>query len=99
MKDPKSGKEDGKFIVTYDGGGLKARFEPEDKYMQTFALMRTGPHIFAPGLYASAEVYAGGEIYEVLKPDMMYTFKVSGSVVTFEVRGADDELYFTGRKQ
>ena len=99
VTDPKTNKAEQKMFVTYERGGLKARFEPEDKYMQTFALMRTGPRIFAPGLYAAAEVYAGGEIYEVLKPEMTFTFKIAGNVVTFECRGEDDELYFTGRKQ
>jgi hypothetical protein len=99
MQDPKNQKASGWLVVTYERGGLKARFIPEDKYMQTFALMRTAPHVFTAGLYAAAEVYAGGEIYEVLKPDMMFTFTITGSVVTVECRGEDDELYFTGRKQ
>lgn len=99
MQDGKTNKVEGKLIVTYERGGLKARFDPEDRYMQTFALMRTAPHVFTAGLYAAAEVYAGGEIYEVLKPDMMFTFTVTGSSVTVECRGEDDELYFTARKQ
>jgi len=92
-------KARGTMIVTYERGGLKARFDPADSYMQTFALMRTGPHVFTAGLYAAAEVYAGGEIYEVLKPDMMFTFTITKGVLTLECRGEDDELYFTGRKQ
>ncbi|WP_309670644.1 DUF2911 domain-containing protein [Gemmatimonas sp.] len=94
----KTGKVDAKMIVTYARGGLKAQFDPKDDYLQTFALMRTGPQVFTVGLYESAEVYAGGEIYEVLKPDMMFTFKVVGGVLTLECRGEDDELYFTGKK-
>lgn len=93
-----TGKVDAKMIVTYARGGLKARFDPNDNYLKTFALMRTGPQVFTVGLYESAEVYAGGEIYEVLKPDMMFTFKVVGGVLTLECRGEDDELYFTGKK-
>ncbi len=98
LTDPKTKKTEGKMIVSYGRGGLKARFEPEDKYLHTFALMRTAGQVFTVGLYESAEVYAGGEIYEVLKPDMMFTFTISGGTITFECRGEDDELYFTGKK-
>lgn len=95
----KTKKAEGSMIVTYERGGLKARFEPKDEYLQTFALMRTAAQVFAVGLYESAEVYAGGEIYEVLKPDMMFTFAISGRTITLECRGEDDELYFTGKKR
>jgi len=98
LQNPTTKQAEGKLIVTYERGGLKARFDPEDSYMQTFALMRTGADVFTAGLYAAAEVYAGGEIYEVLKPDMMFTFTIVGGVVTFECRGEDDALMFTGRK-
>lgn len=93
-----AGKDAGKMIVRYERGGLKAHFEPEDRYFQTFALMKVGPDIFTAGLFMSAEVYAGGEIYEVLKPDFMLTFTRKGSDVTFEIRGAADELYQRGRR-
>lgn len=95
----KTNKVEGSMIVTYERGGLKARFEPKDQYLQTFALMRTAAQVFAVGLYESAEVYAGGEIYEVLKPDMMFTFTIAGRTITLECRGEDDELYFTGKKR
>lgn len=94
MREGKAKADSGRVIVTYEGGGLKARFEPEDPYMKTFALMRVGPNVFTAGLYEK------GVIYEVLKPDMMFTFTlVPGKPVTFEVRGEDDELYFTGRRK
>lgn len=99
LTNPKTKKSEGKLIVSYARGGLQARFEPEDKYLQTFALMRTAPNVFTVGLYESAEVYAGGEIYEVLKPDMMFTFVISGGAMTLECRGEDDELYFSGKKR
>ena len=99
LTDAETKKTDRKMIVSYERGGLKARFEPEDSYMQTFALMRVGRNLFTPGLYAAAEVYAGGEIYEVLKPEMVFTFKTTAGVMTFECRGEDDALYFSGRKQ
>ncbi|MCY7297680.1 MAG: DUF2911 domain-containing protein [Ilumatobacteraceae bacterium] len=99
LTNPWTKKPEGKLIVTYARGGLKARFDPQDTYMKTFALMRTGPQVFTVGLYESAEVYAGGEIYEVLKPDMMYTFTMVGSTVTLECRNENDLLYLTGKKQ
>ncbi len=88
----------GAMIMTYEGGGLKARFEPEDTYMQKFALMKVGPDIFTAGLYMAAEVYAAGEVYEVFRPDFMLTFTTKDGTMTFEVRGPKDELYFSGRK-
>ncbi len=92
-REAKAKADSGRMIVTYEGGGLKARFEPEDTYMKTFALMRVGPNVFTAGLYEK------GAIYEVLKPDMMFTFTlVAGKPLTFEVRGDDDTLEFTGRR-
>jgi hypothetical protein len=98
LTDPKSGQDSGQLVVTYERGGLKGRFVPEDNYLQTFALMKVGPDIFTIGLYMRAEVYADGEVYEVLKPDFMLTFTRKGSSMTVEARGADDGLFFTGRK-
>lgn len=88
----------GALIVTYERGGLKARLEPADPYMQKFALMRVAPNVFTAGLYMAAEVFAEGEVYEVLRPDFMLTFREQGGRMQFEVRGADDELYFSGRR-
>ncbi len=83
------------FIVTYEDKTLKGRWEPEDSYMKTFALIRVGPDIFAPGLYDKT-----GAIYEVLRPDMMFTFKrVPGQPVTFSVRQDTDELEATATKK
>ncbi len=82
------------FIVTYENKTLKARWEPNDNYMQTFALIRLGPDIFAPGLYDK-----DGTIYEVLRPDMMFTFRrVAGRPVAFDVRLDDDSLEATGKR-
>lgn len=94
-----AGKSTGAMIVTYVNGGLKARFEPMDNYLKTFALMKTGRNVFTVGLYEAAEVYAGGEIYEVLKPDMMFTFSVQNGVMTFECRDDTDALLFSGKKR
>ena len=76
------------FVVFHDGGVLKARWEPNDEYMGTFALIRLAPDTFAPGLYDKE-----GRIYEVLRPDMTVTFtRGSGRVTGLEVRGEDDSL-------
>jgi len=85
----------GVFIVTYENGTLKGRWEPNDPYMKTFALIRLGPDIFRPGLYDK-----DGTIYEVLRPDMMFTFRrVAGQPVTLVVRLDDDSLEATGTRQ
>ncbi len=99
LTDAKTKKVEGKMIVTYERGGLKATFEPYDNYMKTFALLKVAPNYFTVGLFMSAEVYADGEIYEVMRPDFMITFANSGGQMTLEARGADDAAYFTGVRQ
>lgn len=84
--------------VLYERGGLKMRFDPPDSYIQTAALMRVATDIFTVGLYMAAEVYADGEIYEVMRPDFMLTFSEVDGVMTLEARGADDELFFTAKR-
>lgn len=98
LKDPRSGKEDTKLIVTYERGGLKGRLEPNDDYLQTFALMKVAPNYFTIGLFMSAEIFAYGEIYEVLRPDFMLTFTTTNGRTTLEARDADDVLFYSGRK-
>jgi hypothetical protein len=83
------------FFVTHENGILKGRWEPEDPYMKKFALIRTAPDMFAPGVYDDK-----GEIYEVIRPDMVVTFKRSGpKAVSLEVRGETDELWATGKRK
>ncbi len=60
--------------------------------------MKVGPDIFTIGLYMSAEVCANGEIYEVLRPDFMLTFREENGVMVVESRDADDQLMFTARR-
>jgi len=82
-------------VVLYENGTLKAEFEPADRYMGRFALIRVGPDYFTPGLYDER-----GKIYEVLRPDMMVKFKRDGArVVGFEVRGEGDELWSTATRK
>jgi Protein of unknown function (DUF2911) len=90
--------QDTTIIITYENGGLKARFDPNEPYFQKFALLRVGPDIFTVGLFMAAEVFAGGEIYEVLRPDFMFTFREVDGKMTFDVRGVNDALYFSARR-
>lgn len=80
---------------TYENGTLKGRFDPNVDWMGTFAMIRVAPDIFVPGLYD-----AKGEIYDVLRPDIVFTFKrVGGKVVSFEERYEDDTLAGTGTRR
>jgi len=82
------------FILSYEKNTLKGRWEPDDEYMQTFAMIRVAPDVFVPGLYDK-----NGEIYEVLRPDLVFTFKrVGGRPVTFELRDDADKLQATGTR-
>lgn len=80
------------FVILYENKTLKARWEPDDSYMHTFALIRVAPDTFTPG------VYYKGEIYEVLRPDLMFTFKrVDGRPATLEFRDDTDTLLATAK--
>jgi hypothetical protein len=82
-------------FVTHENGILKGRWEPEDPYFKKFALIRIAPDMFAPGVYDDK-----GDIYEVIRPDMVVTFKRSGpKAVSLEVRGEKDELWATGKRK
>jgi len=75
------------FVVTYENGILKGQFDPNDDYMQKFALIRIGPDTFAPG------VYEKGVIYEVLRPDMTIEFaRANGRASSLEMRDDSDKL-------
>lgn len=91
------GRDSGKtkeLILSYENNTLKAVFEPNDSWMGKFAMIRVAPEIFAPGLYDKR-----GEIYEVLRPDMLFTFtRRNGRPVTFEARYDDDTLAARGTR-
>ncbi|MDQ2766008.1 MAG: DUF2911 domain-containing protein [Gemmatimonadota bacterium] len=75
------------FVVTYENGIMKGQFDPNDDYMQKFALIRTGHDTFAPGLYEK------GVIYEVLRPDLTFEFaRANGQAASLEMRDASDKL-------
>lgn len=92
--DAPAGAKPMQFTLTYEGGVLKGEFAPTVDWMGKFAMIRVGQDYFAPGLYDRH-----GEIYEVLRPDMVFSFtRVGGRPETFEVRGEDDALMASGKR-
>jgi hypothetical protein len=90
-----SGKQKGEsapFTITYENGVLEGRWTPDDPYMKQFALIRIAPDWFAPGLYDSK-----GQIYEVLKPDLIFEFtRANGRVIGFSMRDMEDGVVGRG---
>ena len=77
------------FTITHEDGTLKGRWTPDDPYMKKFALVRIAPDWFAPGVYDEK-----GQIYEVLKPDVVVEFnRTKGQVSGFVMRFGDDNLW------
>ena len=73
--------------ITHEDGILKGRFTPEDNYLKKFALVRVAPDWFAVGVYDE-----NGQIYEVLKPDMILEFtRANGAITGFVIRDPDDD--------
>ena len=90
---PDSGKKS-VLIVTYDDSTLKGRWEPNDPYFRTFALIRIAPNWFAPGVYDDK-----GQIYEVYKPEMTFEFTVkNGKAVSLEIRTEDEKVEAVGKR-
>ena len=90
---PDSGKKSTLF-VTHRDSTLEGRWEPNDPYFRTFALIRIAPNWFAPGVYD-----AKGQIYEVYKPEMTFEFTVTdGKAVALDVRTQDDKVEATGKR-
>lgn len=78
--------------ITHEDGTLKARWTPDDPYFKKFALVRIAPDWFAPGIYDK------GEIYEVLKPDVVVEFsRENGRVSGFLIRDMADNVWGIGR--
>ena len=75
--------------VLYEGGTLKGEFEPKDPYFLRFALVRIAPDWFVPGIYDEH-----GDIYEVLRPDMVVEFGRSGDQVTTLTWRDDQDVVF-----
>jgi hypothetical protein len=82
------------FIVDYENGTLKARWEPQDGYFKHFAMVRIGPDWFAPGVYDEK-----GVIYEVLRPDATIEFtRVNGRPMSYVWREEDDRVSARGTR-
>jgi len=87
-KEDSAKKKQDQFVVTYEKGILKGQFDPNDSYMNKFALIRIGPDTFAPGIYDEK-----GTIYEVLRPDLIIDFSLTnGRATSFEMRDDADKL-------
>jgi DUF2911 family protein len=72
--------------ITHEDGTLKARWDPDDPYFKKFALIRIAPDWFVPGVYDKT-----GQIYEVLKPDLVFEFtRANGRAAGFVMRDQDD---------
>lgn len=84
------------FTITHENGTLKGRWTPDDPYMKKFALVRIAPDWFVPGVYDEK-----GQLYEVLKPDVVLEFKrANARAVSFVMRFEDDTIWGTAtRKQ
>ncbi len=81
--------------VTYENGTLKGEYEPVDPYMKRFALIRIAPDWFAPGIYDKS-----GQVYEVMRPDMIFEFaRANGRATTYVVRSYDDDVSATGKRK
>jgi hypothetical protein len=78
--------------VTHEDGTLKARWDPEDPYFKKFALIRIAPDWFVPGVYDKK-----GQIYEVLKPELVFEFtQAGGRAVSLVMRDEEDVVGGTG---
>jgi hypothetical protein len=74
--------------VTHEDGTLKAHWTPEHPYFKKFALIRIAPDWFVPGIYDK------GELYEVLKPDIVVEFaRASGKVTGLSMRDDEDKVF------
>ncbi len=81
--------------ISHENGTLKGEWKPADNYFKKFALVRIAPDWFAPGVYDEK-----GEIYEVLKPEMVFEFtRANGKAVSIILRGEDDVVWAKGVRQ
>ena len=83
------------FTITHEDGTLKGRWTPEDPYLKKCALIRIGADWFVPGVYDK-----NGQIYEVLKPDLVLEFtRQNGRVVSFLLRDMEDVIEAKGTRK
>ena len=82
-------------VLDYENGTLKGRVGLWNNYLGHFAMIRVGPDRFVPAVYDN-----NGEIYEVLRPDVMIEFtRENGRPMTFEWRGDDDHVFAKGTRR
>jgi Protein of unknown function (DUF2911) len=87
-KEDSAKKKQDQLVVTYEKGILMGQYDPNDSYMNKFALIRIGPNTFAPGIYEK------GVIYEVLRPDLIVDFSLTnGRATSLELRDDSDKLW------
>jgi hypothetical protein len=75
--------------ITHENGTLKAQWTPDHPYFKKFALIRIAPDWFVPGIYDDK-----GELYEVLKPDIVVEFaRADGKVTSLAMRDDEDKVF------
>jgi len=93
------------FIVTFAHDTLKGEWDRVDvgdgeqkelvEKMGRFVLLKIGNDWFAPALLDDH-----GQIYEVMRPEMVFQFaRADGQVNSFEVRDAKDNVVATGTRK
>lgn len=83
------------FVVSYADSTLRGEWVPAHPYLKRFALLRIAPDWFTPGLYDDK-----GQIFEVLRPDVVIQFRRAGGQPTsFEVRNKADSLVAVGTRK
>jgi Protein of unknown function (DUF2911) len=84
-----------KFTVTHENETLKGQWTPDDPYFKKFALVRIAPDWFAPGVYDK-----GGQIYEVLRPDLTIEFtRANGVAASLVMRDDADHVVSTATRK
>lgn len=84
-----------RLVVFYENETLKGDWIPSDPYFRRFALIRIAPDWFVPGLYDGS-----GQLYEVLRPEVVFEFsRTKNKVVSFEAREEDDRVFGRGTRK
>ena len=85
-----------RMVLAYEDGALKGEFQPRVPAweMDRFAFIRLAPDMFTVGIYDEK-----GQIYEVLRSEMVITFTREGDRVTgFEIRDETDKPNGFGKR-
>ena len=77
--------------ITHEAGVLRGQWTPDHPYFKKFAFVRIAPDWFVPGVYDDK-----GELYEVLKPDVVMEFtRADGKAATLVARDDEDKKFGT----